>query len=273
MPKRPCALTFTPDETTIICGDKFGDVYALPLFPVETARETPLQLHNTGVVEGDHPAAVERSRPSASLKTVHTLRNQKALQHQKNLTNQKPRKTVVASEHQLLLGHVSLLTDLACVSIPGGDTAGPQDRTYILTADRDEHIRVSRGMPQAHVIEGFCLGHTQFVSQLCVPGWNSELLISGGGDDFLLVWDWMTGRVLHKVELRGIIIDLVKRTSSEGFNDLQSEADETASEWKKSIAVSKILAVELKTATGMVRRHIIVVCEAYGTTKPLLSSC
>ena len=30
MPKRPCAIQISPDNTTIICGDKFGDVYSLP---------------------------------------------------------------------------------------------------------------------------------------------------------------------------------------------------------------------------------------------------
>ncbi|KAG9924666.1 hypothetical protein KCU98_g21591, partial [Aureobasidium melanogenum] len=33
MPKRPCAVLVTPDNKTILCGDKFGDVYSLPLFP------------------------------------------------------------------------------------------------------------------------------------------------------------------------------------------------------------------------------------------------
>jgi tRNA (guanine-N(7)-)-methyltransferase subunit TRM82 len=28
MPKRPCALEVLPDNDTIICGDKFGDVYS-----------------------------------------------------------------------------------------------------------------------------------------------------------------------------------------------------------------------------------------------------
>lgn len=81
----------------------------------------------------------------------------------------------------------------------------PQDelskttREYIITADRDEHIRVSRGIPQAHVIEGYCLGHEEFVSRLCVaPGGREDILISGGGDDYLLVWDWPRCRLLGK---------------------------------------------------------------------------
>ena len=31
MPKRPCAVALTPDESTLLCADKFGDIYSLPL--------------------------------------------------------------------------------------------------------------------------------------------------------------------------------------------------------------------------------------------------
>jgi hypothetical protein len=48
----------------------------------------------------------------------------------------------------LILGHTSLLT--AFILTP--------DETHIITADRDEHIRVS-WFPQGHTIESFCLGH------------------------------------------------------------------------------------------------------------------
>lgn len=48
----------------------------------------------------------------------------------------------------LILGHTSLLT--AFLLSP--------DETHIITADRDEHIRVSC-FPQGHEIESFCLGH------------------------------------------------------------------------------------------------------------------
>ncbi len=76
-----------------------------------------------------------------------------------------------------------------------------QGRDYILTADRDEHIRVSRGIPQTHVIEGFCLGHEEFVSRLCIPSSRPEILISGGGDDKLFVWEWLTGRLVSTVDI------------------------------------------------------------------------
>lgn len=52
------------------------------------------------------------------------------------------------SSGELILGHASLLTN--CLLTP--------DEKFIITADRDEHIRVS-WYPDGYVIESFCLGH------------------------------------------------------------------------------------------------------------------
>ncbi|KAL8694880.1 MAG: hypothetical protein Q9218_000544 [Villophora microphyllina] len=262
MPKKPCAITLTPDETTIICGDKFGDVYALPLLPNKVETEPVSAPQANDVEQEDDPPVVKKFLPSANSKTVHTLRNQKALRHQKSLTSQKSNKNVTAFEHKLLLGHVSLLTDVTYVSVPHTEINGSQSRTYIITADRDEHIRVSRGIPQAHVIEGFCLGHTQFVSQLCVPSWNKRLLISGGGDNYLLIWEWLSGRVLHRVDLRNLMSDFLQRHGlSESRKTQQKATGNPQSDWNELIAVSKIIALETNSAGGILRRHVIVICE------------
>ncbi|KAL8734201.1 MAG: hypothetical protein Q9166_001687 [cf. Caloplaca sp. 2 TL-2023] len=248
-------------QESILCGDKFGDVYALPLVWTNPSNGPLLQSHVGGVVKEDNPT-VEQFIPSASLRTVHTVRNQEALRHQQNMKNQKSSKNLVEFEHELLLGHVSLLTDLICVSVPGATLAGSQDRTYIISADRDEHIRISRGMPQSHVIEGFCLGHTQFVSKLCVLGWNPRILISGGGDDYLLVWDWISSRVLHKTDLRAIVVGLFDRKRLSGTaQDQEPEVADTAISWNQQIAVSELCAVEAKTVAGQVQRQVALACE------------
>jgi tRNA (guanine-N(7)-)-methyltransferase subunit TRM82 len=201
MPKRPCAIALTSDESTILCADKFGDVYSLPLlgFPYEPTSNVSAD----SPTRADAEEAPEPFVPAANSKTVHTKKNQEALRNQLRTTNKKPEKNSPQFDHQLLLGHVSLLTDVASVTITDETSSSPRPRSYILTADRDEHIRVSRGIPQTYVIEGYCLGHTEFVSKLCVPDWNKRTLISGGGDDFLLIWDWPTGTVRQKVDLKG----------------------------------------------------------------------
>lgn len=230
MPKRPCSLAITLDNHTILSADKFGDVYALPLIP--TAATTTI-TNNITATSPSNPSAPEsvaaeprksRSatpststptptlfRPQADPLTVHTKRNLKALENQKISLGRRAAQDMPNAppqfEHTLLLGHVSMLTAICIgtVTTPSrggeGDGAGAAGkvREYIITADRDEHIRVSRGMPQAHVIEGFCLGHEDFVSRLCVaPGGRAEVLISGGGDDDLFVWDWARSELLGR---------------------------------------------------------------------------
>jgi tRNA (guanine-N(7)-)-methyltransferase subunit TRM82 len=193
MPKRPSAIALVDDDKTILCGDKFGDVYSLPLIDTGKSSIAP-KIHGK----------LKPNQPAATTLTVHSKRNLASLEQQLRHYGQKEKtadeKPTSAFELHLILGHVSMLTDLVYVSIPVDATSG-RKRPYIFTADRDEHIRVSRGPPQAHIIENYCLGHTSFVSSLCVPQWAPEYLVSGGGDDYLIVWRWNEGRLVQKVPL------------------------------------------------------------------------
>ena len=228
MPKRPCAITFTPDDRYVLSGDKFGDVYALPLDPGEASEAA-----NGGVL-GKRKRGV--FKPAATDLTVHMGRNRKALENQvkgaerlaqlgeqsKGQRLEKEngqdgdggqKRDAAISDTQgctalrPILGHVSMLLDLIAVSKPAPASALPDQpqskkyRNYIITCDRDEHVRVSRGIPQAHVIETFCLGHTSFVNKLCIV--EQDILVSGGGDGFLCMWDWVRGKLVGKVDLEG----------------------------------------------------------------------
>jgi tRNA (guanine-N(7)-)-methyltransferase subunit TRM82 len=141
---------------------------------------------------------------------VHSQRNRRALEdqlRQRELNKRETPKEGPKFAHEVLLGHVSMLT---CV-LTARDA---QNRPYIITGDRDEHIRVSRGMPQTHVIEGYCLGHMSFVNALCNPRARPEVLLSGGGDNELFVWDWLAGKLLSTVDLlarvRAVLPDAAK---------------------------------------------------------------
>ena len=69
---------------------------------------------------------------------------------------------------------------------------------YLITADRDEKIRVNN-YPQTFDIHNFCLGHTEFVSKIHVL--SDDVLISGGGNDYLLTWDYLTGTIIQKIDI------------------------------------------------------------------------
>lgn len=206
MPKRPCALEILPDNDTIICGDKFGDVYSLPLLPTDESEKNHSDAKAAQEAQAAKDAEAKAKdqlsedasfKPAATNLTVHTKRNLKSLEAQQKQKLFTPKKEALAFEHKLLLGHVSMLTDVTFATRQvDGKTRG-----YIFTADRDEHIRISRAAPQSHIIEGFCLGHKEFVNKVClVP--DTDLLVSGGGDDWVGVWDWPNFTLKNKVNVR-----------------------------------------------------------------------
>ncbi|KAL1841299.1 hypothetical protein VTJ49DRAFT_7244 [Mycothermus thermophilus] len=251
MPKRPCALTLTRDNRTILSADKFGDVYALPLIPT-TTPDTSSPAPTTPAIPLSRSETPIILRPEANELTVHTKRNLRALENQKISLERKAAREAEQQEqnrpkfeHTLLLGHVSMLTAI-CVGVAPSSSNPSTMREYIITSDRDEHIRVSRGVPQTHVIEGFCLGHEDFVSRLCIaPGGKEELLIAGGGDDDLLVWDWRSGRLLA----RAPVLEHVKRVK--GMEEVNK------------VAVTRVFATPKWwiTGNGTVRTVVFVVVE------------
>ncbi|KAI1105204.1 hypothetical protein F4804DRAFT_331453 [Jackrogersella minutella] len=194
MPKRPSSIAVEEHSATILSADKFGDVYSLPLVPSAAPEPPPPQ--ETAAPSAGSPAPTVPFRPAANRLTVHSKRNLRALEEQERSLSrrQEPRKELPGFEHELILGHVSMLTALALA-------AGPDGRRYVVTGDRDEHVRVSRAAPQAHVVEGFCLGHGAFVNALCVPAARPGVLLSAGGDDEVFVWDWRAARLVWKVDV------------------------------------------------------------------------
>ncbi|KAF3906742.1 hypothetical protein AA313_de0202914 [Arthrobotrys entomopaga] len=206
LPKRPSAIIITDSDSTILVGDKFGDVYA----------------------------------------------------YSTSSTTSEPQPT----DGKLLLGHVSLLTTLTTAthlsshsnttttqSTNGNASISEQQKKYIITADRDEHIRITN-YPLTHAIHTFCLAHTQFVSRLLVTSHNT--LISGGGDDWLGVWNWYAGKLLQRVDLREIItrlypeeekrVELVEKMK--GYNTRRRRREGEEEEREVVIAVREILEVD-----------------------------
>jgi hypothetical protein len=84
------------------------------------------------------------------------------------------------SARRLLLGHTaSILTGLNVAS------------GLILTADRDEKVRVS-AFPDTQLIRGYLLGHTSFISTMdVVVSTTTEhtLCVTGSGDGSVRLWD------------------------------------------------------------------------------------
>ncbi|KAF8456240.1 hypothetical protein BGX38DRAFT_1163465 [Terfezia claveryi] len=228
MPKRLCSLqllenkqSMTEEEETvadgvvIICGDKFGDVYSLPLIHNLEDSEIPTPAPATESVQNGSSATPEPERKAPrDTGIITTARNKRAARKATEMKSRNSIANLQAKElqfkHKLLLGHISLLLDVVPVTIqvelPDGERKW---RTWILSADKDEHIRVSR-YPHSYVIEGFCLGHDSYVAKLLVPSFDQQTLISGGGDDYLLRWDWKAKKVLQKLDLKENVANVLE---------------------------------------------------------------
>lgn len=250
MPKRPCAITITADDSIIICADKFGDVYSLPLLtPVSSGEHVRPDDLLKPVTSPQSPS--KPFIPAANNLTVHSVRNRRALQSQRRQKQIAVEKPGPDFEHKLLLGHVSMLTDIAVVEREG--------RGYIITADRDEHIRISRGLSQAYVTERYCLGHKEFVSRLCFPSSRPNILVSGGGDDEIYIWDWYLGKMIYSFSLREQVENFMSKNSQFIYSVGNSEGNEGASCEPTKIAVSKI--GHMKGETPSNDDAILIICE------------
>ncbi|XP_061782254.1 tRNA (guanine-N(7)-)-methyltransferase non-catalytic subunit wdr4 [Nerophis lumbriciformis] len=92
---------------------------------------------------------------------------------------------------ELKMGHLSMVLAV---------TMSLNDK-YIITADRDEKIRVSH-LRSPYNIQSFCLGHQQFVSSLVVPSSHPNWLLSGSGDGTMKLWEYTSGKKLHSWDLK-----------------------------------------------------------------------
>ncbi|ETW01062.1 hypothetical protein, variant [Aphanomyces invadans] len=98
---------------------------------------------------------------------------------------------VSSHEGMELLAHTtSIVTDVA-INV---------DNTLLLSADRDEKIRVSN-FPATTLVKSYCLGHRQCVRKLATSVLTPSLFVSVGLDDTLKLWDMTTGQLLHSADL------------------------------------------------------------------------
>ncbi|XVF21745.1 hypothetical protein REPUB_Repub12eG0116600 [Reevesia pubescens] len=97
------------------------------------------------------------------------------------------------------------------------------DGRFIISADRDFKIRVTvfpkKPLDGAHEIQSFSLGHTEFVSCLafvCTPDCSQGILVSGGGDSTVRMWDIISGFLLDTCEV-GAKAGQLESDASEGI--------------------------------------------------------
>jgi WD40 repeat protein len=100
------------------------------------------------------------------------------------------------------IGTVSMITDMVCW----------QDK--VLFGDRDEKVRLCQSeMP--YEMERFYMGHKETVTAVHIPVMDKNLVVTGGHDAFVLVWDVASGTLLQMVkrdELEGGLVHVSSST-------------------------------------------------------------
>jgi len=184
---------------------------------------------------------------------------------------------------RLLLGHTaSMLTGLNVVPTTTAlDKKGVQQQQLILTADRDEKIRVSY-FPATHIIHGYLLGHTSFISAMDAAvssgneGGQRSLCITGSGDGTVRLWDYQSCKEV------GMVPVVIKKCEEEedekmGRGELATEGEkstEEREEEEEDVGAEDnfdedftddeqsfdghAIAVPLSVALGSDARHVVV---------------
>ncbi|XP_078430916.1 transducin/WD40 repeat-like superfamily protein isoform X2 [Wolffia australiana] len=108
------------------------------------------------------------------------------------------------------------------------------DGQYIASADRDFKIRVTsfpkRPLEEAHEIQSFCLGHTDYVTCLSFissPDSDQPFLLSGSGDSTVRLWDFLSGCQLDTCEigLKAGLLGLDQEETTAAVTDLCAYPD------------------------------------------------
>eukprot|EP00985_Skeletonema_marinoi_P024225 scaffold16727_cov133-Skeletonema_marinoi.AAC.5 len=119
----------------------------------------------------------------------------------------------ISNPKRLLLGHTaSMLTGLNVVS-------SDQQQQFILTADRDEKVRISY-FPETHIIHGYLLGHSSFISCMDAISNERSLCLTASGDGTSRLWDYQTCKEV------GMLPVVIKKSAQEDVGEMEEFDDE-----------------------------------------------
>ncbi|KAG7378566.1 WD repeat-containing protein 4 [Phytophthora pseudosyringae] len=131
-----------------------------------------------------------------------------------------------------LLGHTTSMVTHVAVN---------RDSSLLLTADRDEKLRVSR-FPNAAIVESYCLGHAASLTKAACSAVTPDLAVSTSMDNTLKLWQMTTGKLLaSETLLPGVEVSLEPLD-----DDADGASDDNARKAAKSL-INVSLAVCPKT--------------------------
>eukprot|EP00475_Leptophrys_vorax_P023191 TRINITY_DN3166_c0_g1_i1.p1 TRINITY_DN3166_c0_g1~~TRINITY_DN3166_c0_g1_i1.p1 ORF type:complete len:425 (+),score=125.07 TRINITY_DN3166_c0_g1_i1:2798-4072(+) len=177
LPKKPSALTFTPESDSLLIADRFGNVHKF------TIKDILSQKTSTSPAAPDSASASTDQQPEQQ----HEDDDEEDGDGEDDAPS--GGKEVEDEAQNIVLGHFGTISDLRFT--PNGK--------FLVSADRDDRIRVSK-WPHVYVVQSFCLGHTSFVVK-AKPIGATNFLVSGAGDGTVRTWNLLTGAEISKVEI------------------------------------------------------------------------
>jgi hypothetical protein len=215
-----------PSIVVVVTGDLAGDAFAYSLTDKDHQYQDDATLsksngHRHGIdnggVQDDTTNAAGQEMPKLPALTLAAA------------LKESPEEITCCSFRRLLLGHTaSMLTAVECTRTTNNGNNGNYDNELlILTADRDEKIRVS-SFPNTHEVQGYLLGHSAFISSMAIVKNNKtttnrdnsnnssdsskcknndasmNIVVSCGGDCFLRVWDYQKCIELASLDLSSL---------------------------------------------------------------------
>ncbi|KAK0557168.1 Pre-mRNA-splicing factor SYF2 [Tilletia horrida] len=254
VPKRANTIFWEQNSSYIVLGDRFGDVRCFPAqdpaFPsVETVlsrlaanvsnpKDAPKGIKQTtsGAADSDDEDGADPSDPWSSPRVGHT---------------------------SMLTAAMLLESSSSTPSEHGGAAR------YIVTADRDEHIRVSRWGPKraGWVVENYLMGSNAFVAALAhVPqsvvdkhfsgrtldGSGHGLLLASDGGRLLRLWNYLhtdtSSQLVASVEVSAAVLPHV--VVSGKTKNKQGGAKKTAPGYQSNVSEERIQEVEASQRTA-----------------------
>ncbi|RLN93522.1 hypothetical protein BBJ28_00019035 [Nothophytophthora sp. Chile5] len=143
----------------------------------------------------------------------------------------------VSRDLKTLLGHTTSMVTHIAVN---------HDSSLLLTADRDEKVRVSR-FPNAAIIESYCLGHAASLTKLACSVVTPGLVVSTSMDNTLKLWEMASGTLLASQPLLPDVQVAVEPTDK-----TETEEDGAGNAAKSLLNVSLAICPKTNTVAVLV---------------------
>jgi len=135
---------------------------------------------------------------------------------------------IAEMQSDFLLGHCATVTDVEIVK--------QGEKMLLATSDVEKKIRISQ-FPSCYEIVSFCFGHKAFISVLNRAAFKTEdgssipLILSGGGDGTVRIWEPKTGNLLDTY--RGLI-EMPASIDSKSVGGKRPRVDDESKEFQSS---------------------------------------